>query len=154
MPEPRHGFDVVFLLGCAFRQVIDDLHRDLAARGYAEARPIHGFVLQAIGPQGATISELGRRLGVSKQAAAKTVRTLETAGYLSRHPGIDDGRVVLLRRTAHGDEMLALSARFFEARMREWRRVLGEERFDAMVETLAVIGGGTSLGDFPGWLNQ
>jgi DNA-binding MarR family transcriptional regulator len=152
--EPNHGFDVVFLLGGTFRRVIDDLHRDLAARGHAGVRPMHGFALQAIGPGGATISELGRRLGVSKQAAAKTVRSLETAGYVSRRPGIDDGRSVLIRRTDRGQEVLALSARFFETRMQEWRSEVGLERFDAMIEALAILGAGSNLGDFPGWLGQ
>ncbi|MFR9806743.1 hypothetical protein ACL02T_31290 [Pseudonocardia sp. RS010] len=35
----------------------------------AEARPMHGFALQAVG-SGTTAAELGRRLGVTTQAAA------------------------------------------------------------------------------------
>ncbi|SCF77538.1 MarR family protein, partial [Streptomyces sp. Ncost-T6T-2b] len=37
-----------------------------------------------MGPDGAAISEIGRRLGVSKQAAGKTVDKLETLGYVER----------------------------------------------------------------------
>ncbi len=140
------------MLGGTFRRLIDDLHRELAAQGHGAARPIHGFALQAIGPEGVSISELGRRLGVSKQAAARTAKSLESGGYVTRHPGIDDGRAVLLKRTERAEKMLALSARFFEVQMREWRNVLGQDRFDTMVESLAVIGEGTRLGDFPGWL--
>ncbi|MBA3378223.1 MAG: MarR family transcriptional regulator, partial [Chloroflexia bacterium] len=116
--------------------------------------PIHGFALQAIGPEGVSISELGRCLGVSKQAAAKTAKSLERGGYVTRHAGIDDARAVLLKRTDRAEEVLALSARFFEVQMREWRTVLGEDRFDAMVDALAIIGEGRNLGDFPGWLGQ
>ncbi len=40
--------------------------------------------MQAIGTDGATASELGRRRGVSKQAAGKTVDRLEALGYAER----------------------------------------------------------------------
>lgn len=154
MSDTRHGFEVVFLLGGTFRRVIDDLHKTLAAEGHPEARPIHGFALQAIGPHGSTISEMGRRLGVSKQAAAKTAQILERAGYLTREAGLDDARAVLLKRTARADALLALSARFFDRQMGEWRNKVGEDRFDSMVDALAVISEGSSLGDLPGWLTH
>jgi DNA-binding MarR family transcriptional regulator len=38
--------------------------------------------MQAIGLDGATASELGRRLGISKQAAGKTAERLEALGYV------------------------------------------------------------------------
>src|SRR5580658_491145 len=68
----RSGFELPLLLVGAFRSLIDELHAELARQGHDLARPVHGFALQAIGPEGVTVSELGRRLGVSKQAAAKT----------------------------------------------------------------------------------
>src|ERR1700761_6634028 len=85
-PGERAGFELPFLLIGAFRSLIDELHRTLAESGHHEARPLHGFALQAIGPEGSTASELGRRLGVSKQAAAKTVASLERVGYVRREP--------------------------------------------------------------------
>lgn len=154
MAESRSGFEVVFLLGGTFRQVIDDLHRALAAQGHADARPIHGFALQAIGPHGVTISELARRLGVSKQAAAKTVRSLEHVGYVTRHQETGDRRAVLLQRTERAEDLLAHSVTFFAARMDAWRMTLGHDRFETMVGALAEIGDDTNLGDFPGWLGQ
>ena len=77
MSADRFGFELPLLLAAAFRTLIDGLHDQLAARGHPDARPIHAFALQAIGPDGATVSELGRRLGVSKQAAAKTAPPAE-----------------------------------------------------------------------------
>jgi DNA-binding MarR family transcriptional regulator len=90
--EPR------FLLVGAFRSLIDELHRTLAENGHDKARPLHGFALQAIGPDGSTTSQLGRRLGVSKQAAAKTVASLERAGYIRREPDSADARAVRLQQ--------------------------------------------------------
>ena len=65
----------------------------------------------AIGPDGATVSELGRRLGVTKQAAAKTTAGLAELGYIARQPSTLDARATVLTRTARGEEMLDLSGR-------------------------------------------
>src|ERR1700734_3019093 len=108
-PAERAGFELPLLLVGAFRSVIDELHGMLAENGHDEARPLHGFALQAIGPDGSTASELGRRLGVSKQAAAKTVASLERVGYVHREPDPGDARAVRLPRTAPGEEKLARS---------------------------------------------
>ena len=78
------GFELPLLLVASFRTLVDALHRELAERGHPDARPLHGFALQAIGPDGVTTSELGRRLGVSKQGAAKTAAGLERIGYIAR----------------------------------------------------------------------
>ena len=81
------GFELPLLLFAGFRALIDDLHAELARRGHPDVRPAYGFAMQAIGAHGATASEVGRRLGVSKQAAGKTVDRL---GEL---PELGDGRL-------------------------------------------------------------
>jgi DNA-binding MarR family transcriptional regulator len=150
----RAGFELPLLLVGAFRSLIDELHRGLAAGGHGEARPLHGFALQAIGPHGSTISELGRQLGVSKQAAAKTVTSLERAGYVRREPDPGDGRAVRLARTARGEEMLALSDAFFETYRDRLTDALGPRRLaeleDGLEQMAAPIA--DNLRGFPGWL--
>lgn len=155
MARDRDGFDLPLLLAGAFRALVDDLHAELAKRGHGGARPIHGFALQALGPEGATISELGRRLGVSKQAAAKTAASLEELGYVVRIPHPRDGRAQVLVRTASAEEMLALSAEGFERLKGRWGRQLGSERLRALEDDLEAIVAGSgraNLGDLPGWL--
>jgi DNA-binding MarR family transcriptional regulator len=135
--------------------LIDELHRGLDRRGHSEARPIHGFVLQCIGEKGVSTSELARRLAVSKQAAAKTVRNLEVLSYVQREPDAADARATRVRRTAWGDELLALSAEIFEELRRDWSTELGEERLRQLEGDLASMiaqAGGTRLGDIPGWV--
>jgi DNA-binding MarR family transcriptional regulator len=153
MHSSRYGFEIVFLLGGTFRTIIDDLHAELAVRGHSEARPIHGFALQAIGVEGVTISELGRRLGVSKQAAAKTAKSLEDLGYVTRAIDPGDARATLLHRTPAAIELLTLSASFFERQVQAWTDAVGADRFATMVGVLESSGGDARLGDFPGWLN-
>jgi DNA-binding MarR family transcriptional regulator len=154
MTADRFGFELPLLLASAFRPLVDALHDQLAERGHPDARPIHGFALEAIGPDGATVSELGRRLAVSKQAAAKTVASLERLGYVvrCRHP--TDGRAVRLRRSPRGEEMLSLSAEIFGQLRASWADQLGDARVRALEDDLERIARAASanLGDLPGWL--
>jgi DNA-binding MarR family transcriptional regulator len=128
--------------------------RTRQTRARPGARPLHGFALQAIGPDGATVSELGRRLGVTRQAAAKTAAGLEQIGYITRQPSTRDARATVLTRTPRGQEMLDLSAAIFEQLRRGWGRRLGDDKVQAIEDGLAeiVTGGGTKIGDLPGWL--
>lgn len=151
----RPGFELPLVLAGAFRELIGNLHAELGKHGHGEARPIHGFALQAIGPDGATVSELGRRLGVTKQAAAKTAAGLEQIGYIARRPSPHDARATVLTRTARGEEMLYLSAAIFEQLRRDWARRLGGEKVRAIEDGLAEIvtsSGEAKIGDLPGWL--
>jgi DNA-binding MarR family transcriptional regulator len=154
MTRDRFGFELPVLLAGAFRALIDALHLELAGHGHPEARPIHGFALQAIGADGATVSELGRRLGVSKQAAAKTAASLERLGYVVRQQHATDARAVQLRRSLRGNELLALSAEVFTRLRAEWARELGAERISQLEDDLEriAVAGGAKLGDLPGWL--
>ena len=150
----RQGFELPLLLAAAFRATIDELNDELSDRGHADVRPVHGFALQAIGRDGASVSALGRRLGVSKQAAAKTASGLEALGYVTREPDPGDGRARRLRVTERGADCLRASAEIL-ARQRA-RRVaaVGEERVAALEDDLAALAGvrPARIGDLPGWL--
>lgn len=146
------GYELPLLLFSGFRTLIDRLHEELARQGHAEARPAHGFALQAIGPTGVTAAELGRRLGVSKQAAGKTVDRLMRLGYVERAPSTVDGRAKVVRLTPFGLDLLNRSAAIFDTLRAEWVAELGEDRIQAMEQALrAVVPGGLKV-DAIGWL--
>lgn len=152
MSSEPPGFELPLRLLQGFRVLVDGLHAELARHGHAEARPVHGFVLQAVGPDGTTAVELGRRLGVSKQAAAKHVDALERLGYLERAPDPADARRKTLRRTARGTEMLVLSARIFDDLRAGWAAALGPERLRALEEDLRTVTPGAPMRvEVPGW---
>jgi DNA-binding MarR family transcriptional regulator len=135
--------------------LIDELHQQLARVGHPKARPIHGFALQCIGEDGVSTSELARRLAVSKQAAAKTVRNLEALDYVRRAPDPADARAFRLCRTARGKDLLLRSAQSFEELREGWSALLDEERLRALEADLTSMidqAGGTRLGDIPGWI--
>ncbi|MFC6705931.1 MarR family winged helix-turn-helix transcriptional regulator [Flexivirga alba] len=129
------GWHLALLLLAGFRDLVDETHQRLADEGHAGARPAHGFALQAIGP-GATNADLATRLGVTKQAAAKTIASLEREGYVERAGDTADGRRVIVRPTTRGIEFLALSASAFEHAVTVWRDRVGTEAIDRLGSTL------------------
>ncbi|MFE9863080.1 MarR family winged helix-turn-helix transcriptional regulator [Streptomyces sp. NPDC005506] len=133
------GFELPLLLFAGFRSIIDALHRELAERGHPDVRPAYGFALQAIGRDGATASEIGRRLGVSKQAAGKTVDRLESLGYVERVDDPQDGRRKLVRVTPRGVDVLIRSAEGFDRLRVEWAQMLGVERLRALESDLRTM---------------
>ncbi|MEU6864966.1 MarR family transcriptional regulator [Streptomyces sp. NPDC046876] len=122
------GWELPLLLFGAFRTLIDRLHARLADEGHPDLRPAYGFAMQAIGAGGATASEIGRRLGVSKQAAGKTVDRLVALGYAVRIDDARDARRKLVHLTPRGHAALQRSAALFDELRAEWVAALGPER--------------------------
>ncbi|MEH0845150.1 MarR family transcriptional regulator [Micromonospora sp. CPCC 205711] len=148
----RPGFVLPLLLLAGFRTLIDELHAELARQGHPDLRPLHGFVLQAVGVDGTTASELGQRLGVSKQAAGKTVDRLVALGYLERVDDPADARRKLVRMTGRGLDGLRRSAVVFDALRDRWAATLGADRVDAMEDDLRRVTAADLFRlDVPGW---
>lgn len=146
------GYELPLLLFGGFRALIDRLHEELARQGHADARPAHGFALQAIGMSGVTAAELGRRLGVSKQAAGKTVDRLVRLGYVERAASPADGRAKVVRLTPRGLDLLNRSAAIFDSLRAEWVAELGEERMRVVESALRVVVPPGLRVDAVGWL--
>jgi DNA-binding MarR family transcriptional regulator len=146
------GFELPLLLFAGFRALIDALHAELAAQGHPDMRPAHGFAMQAIGLDGATASEVGRLLGISKQAAGKTVDRLVALGYAERAADYADGRRKLVRLTPRGIDALARSAAIFEDLRARWASTLGISRLRELEDSLRVMAPqGSFRLDVPGW---
>ncbi len=134
----------------AGRSAIDELHRRLALRGHPDVRPAHGYAFQAIGSSGATATELGRRLGVTKQAAGQMVDELVRLGYVVRGADPADGRRRIVTLTPHGMDCLRASAEIFDELLAEWRTA--SSGVDAAVEALDRLGMLYGAGDLrPIW---
>jgi DNA-binding MarR family transcriptional regulator len=137
MAEP--GYELPLLLFAGFRSLVDQLHAELAKQGHPDVRPAYGFAMQAIGHEGATASDLGRRLGISKQAAGKTVDRLEHLGYARRVDDERDARRKLVELTPHGMDALTRSAEIFDNLRATWAKTLGEPRLRALESDLREV---------------
>lgn len=150
---PPRGSDLPLLLLLGFRALIDDVHAELAAAGHPEVRTLHGITIKAIG-DGITASALGRRLGVSKQAAAKTIEGLEREGYVERVPDPADARSKIIRLTPRGREMQQVAWRIMADQRARWAARLGEEQLAALESALRAITADQEVRfDIPGWFH-
>jgi DNA-binding MarR family transcriptional regulator len=148
----RPGFELPLLLLQGFRVLIDALHTELAEQGHPDIRPVHGFVMQAVGARGTTAVELARRLGVTKQAAAKHIEALERIGYVRRDDDPADARRKIVRLTERGMDSLVRSARIFDDLRDRWAATLGRERLRELEDALRVVAPVQAVRvDVPGW---
>lgn len=152
MTESQVG-ELPFLLIGSFRAVIDELHDHLRTLGFDDVRPLHGFALQAI-DDGISITEFARRLGVTKQAAAKTVASMEQLHLVQRHVNPSDTRATVITRTDRADEILSESGRFFARKEHEWQRMFGPEQFAALLDALSALNSSAPETSIPGWLGR
>jgi DNA-binding transcriptional ArsR family regulator len=128
----RSGADLAQLLLGGFRILADQATAELTARGYEEIRPAQEFALQAILSGAENASDLGRRMSVTKQAAAKTIAALEERNY-----------VAMLRE---GEEI-------FDKLRGQWEEQVGAGPVAQVETTLRqLVGNGGGRLDTPAWL--
>lgn len=140
--------DLPALLAVAFRAVMDNVHQQLAAEGYGDVRPAHGFVFQYLSfHPDATAVALGEHLGVTKQAAVQLVDELERRGYIERRPHPTDRRSRAVVLTARGWACIERVVALWQDVEQRWAALLGEERLDALRADLATLVRDTSGGD-------
>ena len=151
----RHGAELALLLLGGFRTLADRATVELDARGYTDVRPVHDFALQAILRGADNASELGRRMSVTKQSAAKTIAVLEERGYVAREPDPVDRRRMRLQVTERGLAMLREGEKIFDELREQWEQQVGAEAVAEVERTLRrILGTNTIRLDTPGWLVQ
>jgi DNA-binding MarR family transcriptional regulator len=126
------GADLALLLLAGFQTMVDEVVAELERRGHPGVRPVHEFTLRAIDGGADSASELGRRLSVSKQAAAKSIASLERLGYVRREVDAADARRKRLQVTPRGREMVAIGSRLFDEVRDRWAMQAGLERLEAL----------------------
>ena len=149
----RSGADLALLLLGGFRVLVDEAIEELAKRGYEDVRPVHDFAMRAIAAGADNASELGRRLSVSKQAAAKTVAVLEERGYVARGADPHDARRKHLEVTALGFEVMRVGEAAFDELRDMWKQKIGAKQLERLEADLATLVGASSVSiDTPGWV--
>lgn len=148
----RSGADLALLLLAGFRTMADRATAELGERGYDDVRPVHDFALRSILAGADSASELGRATSVTKQAAAKTIATLEARGFVAREPDPTDGRRVRLRVTERGLTMLREGEAVFVELRGRWEEQVGAESVAALEATLRRLVGDDAVRiDSPSW---
>ncbi len=117
--------------------MVDSATVELAGRGYEDFRPVHEFAMRAITAGADNASELGRRLSVSKQAAAKTITVLQERGYVNRDVDPLDARLKRLQVTPLGLDVLRQGEAIFDELRDTWAQQIGSAQLDSLETNLA-----------------
>ena len=133
----RSGADLALLLLGGFRALADAASAELAERGHEKIRPVHDFAIRAIDAGADTASELGRQLGVSKQAAAKTIGFLEERGYVSGEVDPRDSRRRRFTVTDEGHALLRTGEQVFDELRAQWAERIGATELERLEEALS-----------------
>jgi len=149
---PRSGADLALLLLGGFRSLADAASVELAQRGHEQIRPVHDFALRSIGAGADTASQLGRQLGVSKQAAAKTLAFLQERDYVVGAVDERDPRRRRFTVTDRGHSLMTTGEQVFDELRDRWAQRIGLDELERLEEALADLGIRIpSRFDAPGW---
>jgi DNA-binding MarR family transcriptional regulator len=123
----------------------DEIQRRLAADGFDDVRFADGVVFQHLVEGPITATALAERLGVSQQAASKSVADLERRGYVERTPDPGDARARLVALTTRGLAVIATAREHRTALGAELSERLGAPRTEAarrlLLDVIAAVGG-------------
>lgn len=150
----RSGADLALLLLGAFRTLVAEAMVELDAIGHPDFRPTHDFAMRAIASGADNASALGRRLSVTKQAAAKTIAVLQERGYVTGAADPLDGRRTKLQLTERGLTVLREGERIFDGLRARWESEIGADevrRIEAQLSAL-VARSPRDYDDIPTWM--
>ena len=149
----RSGADLALLLLGGFRTLVDAAAAELAERGHEDVRPVHDFAMRAIAAGADSASELGRRLSITKQSAAKTIAVLQERGYVTRDTDPRDGRRKRLQVTALGLDVMRQGEAVFDELRDQWAQQIGAAELHRIEDHLtALVGAQPVRFDTPGWI--
>ena len=113
------------LMGLLFREV----KAVFATEDWSGLRQSHFRVISSVPVEGISVTELGERLGMSKQGCGQFVTSLVESGHLRVEQSRSDRRVRWVRRTPKGTRTNArVTARMLEVEQ-EWAERVGERRY-------------------------
>lgn len=127
------------LLAIAYRQLITELHAELARQGWTDVRPAYGFALLALRAGPLSGGELGAAMGMTKQASSKLVDALVDAGYVRRRVARGDARVRPVELTRRGRGLLAASEEIYRELEGHWSAIIGTDRLTALRDDLVSV---------------
>ena len=107
-----------------------------------ELRGSEGRILDLVRAKGTRPTVLAEGAWITKQAIGKRIRDLEARGLVQLDPDPDDGRAVLVHRTAEGERVRTVIGEQIADLERELREQVGDERYRIFREVLDELGGG------------
>lgn len=116
----------------AHREAENRVMAALAKSGAGDITTAQSRLLQRLDPAGMRLTDLAEQAGVTKQTAGALIDQLERSGYVARRPDPTDARARLVTLSDKGIEVCRSAAREVATVEKEWRKHLGDRRFDEM----------------------
>jgi DNA-binding MarR family transcriptional regulator len=104
----------------------------LATAGAAPVTPTQVQLFAVLDTSGTTVSELARRMGVTRQTAHQAVQGLVAAGLLEQVPDPTSLRQRLIRRTAEGELAHRQAESILDGLERQLARRIGAEAVEGL----------------------
>jgi DNA-binding MarR family transcriptional regulator len=121
-------------------KLMQEIRATFAAEDWGGLRQSHFRLLHNVPPEGIRITDLGERLGMTKQASGQFVSALIDTGHLAARTDPHDGRVRVVVRTSLGDRtMTAFNARILRLE-RAWAKIVGPARYADFRQVLQELG--------------
>lgn len=139
IPRPDSVRPVPSLVQALARAAAIRMRDDLADHDMAGLRPLHAPLLAPLLGGGRRATDLSDIVGVSRQAVAQMLTTLERDGYIERIADPGDSRAKLVCLTARGRAALRLMRASALALEDEWRARMGADRLAALCDTLTEL---------------
>lgn len=115
----------------AHRALAADMVRSAEAHGFKQARGAHNAVFANLPMEGARITDLASRAGITKQSMGEVVRELEGFGIVELGPDPTDGRAKVVSYTDLG-RVIATGGRAHLKDMEElFSSELGSEAYES-----------------------
>ncbi|MCX4647952.1 MULTISPECIES: MarR family winged helix-turn-helix transcriptional regulator [unclassified Streptomyces] len=124
------------LLGDARRWFEEGLLAAMEAGGAAPVSPTQAQLFAVLDDEGTTVSELARRMGVTRQTAHQAVHGLIAAGLLEQVPDPTSARQRLIRRTREGERAHRQAGVILERLEAQLAERIGREPVDALRRAL------------------
>jgi len=128
-------------------RLLAELHRDFSERvrelladaGHPGVMAGHIQVFTSLPLEGARLSSLAARAGITAQSMGARVSELESLGYLERTPDPADGRATRIRFSAKGRRFLASARTAIETIDRHYAEKIGKARYEAVKSSLGLL---------------
>jgi DNA-binding MarR family transcriptional regulator len=131
--------DAVLQLQIVGRLLAERTMQALHGAGFDDLRESDGYVFQHLVPGPIAVTELAARLGVTQQAASKSVADLEARSYVIRQSAPNDARYRLVALSERGARVIETTRAIRAAVERELLEHLSTKDAQSFVKSLDTI---------------
>ncbi len=107
--------------------------------GNTRFRTAHTLLFPHIDFEGVRLTELAKKVDVSKQAVGQLVNELESYGVVERVPDPSDGRARLIRFSEEGRKALLDGLKVLGVLEEEFTAIIGKRRMKALHDGLSAL---------------